>query len=128
MRKPIIILGAATFVTGLLLAGCGKQTEQQSASKNESQPAAQQAQSQTPPAQDAAKTYAIDWCVVSGEKLGGMGPAVDYTYKGRQIKFCCKSCIKTFEKNPDRFLAKLDSATAGLIKAPAAEPEAGSGG
>ncbi|MBI5868183.1 MAG: hypothetical protein HZB43_07855 [candidate division Zixibacteria bacterium] len=128
MKRQFIILGAvATVVTGLLLVGCGKQADQQAASKTEPQPAVQQAQTQTLPAQEA-KTHPVDWCVVSGEKLGEMGPAIDYSYKGRSIKFCCKNCIKIFDKAPDRFMARLDSAAAGLIKAPAAEPEEGSGG
>jgi YHS domain-containing protein len=63
--------------------------------------------------------YPIDWCIVSGEKLGEMGPAVEYNYNGRTIKFCCKNCVKIFEKEPARYLAKLDSAAAGLIKSPA---------
>lgn len=126
MKKQSIVVGAAAaVVAGLLLVGCGgQQTEQQSAAKPESQPAAQQAQTQTPPAQEA-RVNPVDWCVVSGEKLGEMGPAIDYSYNGRSIKFCCKSCIKIFDKDPARFMARLDSAAAGQIKQPAAEPGQG---
>ena len=55
--------------------------------------------------------YPIDYCIVSGEKLGGeMGNPVNYDHHGRQIQFCCSACQATFEKNPKVYLAKLDSA------------------
>jgi len=49
-------------------------------------------------------------CPVSDEKLGGggdMGPPVALAYKGRTVRFCCKMCIGTFEKDPAKYLAKL---------------------
>jgi len=30
-------------------------------------------------------------------------------YKGEHILFCCKSCIKRFNKNPEKYLARLRS-------------------
>ncbi len=55
--------------------------------------------------------YPLTTCVVSGEKLGGaMGPAVDYVYKNRLVRFCCKGCVKKFEKDPARYLSALDKA------------------
>jgi YHS domain-containing protein len=56
--------------------------------------------------------YPIDFCVVSGEKLGGMGEPVKYMYEGREIQFCCNGCVKDFEKNPTKYLAVLDEAIA----------------
>ncbi len=54
-------------------------------------------------------------CVVSGGKLGGMGKPVEYVCKqpgqaNRTVVFCCRACIKKFEKEPAKFLAKLDAA------------------
>ena len=70
-----------------------------------------------------AKTdYPLATCVVSGDKLGGdMGAPVDYIYKekgkpDRLVRFCCKDCIGDFEKDPAKYLKKLDDAAAG--KAP----------
>lgn len=58
-------------------------------------------------------TYPLATCVVSGEKLGGdMGKPVIYDYKGREIRFCCAGCIKTFTKNPEKYLKILDEAEA----------------
>ena len=48
-------------------------------------------------------------CPVSGETLGegDMGEPVAHAYKGRTVMFCCPSCIKKFDKEPAKYLAKL---------------------
>jgi hypothetical protein len=68
-----------------------------------------------------AKPYPLTTCVVSGDKLGEMGKPVEYTYKkagqpDRTILLCCKDCIADFEKEPAKYLAKLDAATAVAAK------------
>jgi len=76
-------------------------------------------------ASDSAKTsYPLTTCVVSGDKLegGDMGGPVDYTYQqagqpDRLVRFCCKDCIKDFEKEPAKFIKKLDEAAAAKAKA-----------
>jgi hypothetical protein len=70
----------------------------------------------TPPVKPAATTqaadaYPLDVCVVTGESLGAMGDPVVYEHDGREVRFCCASCIDTFKKDPARYLAKLDAAT-----------------
>lgn len=70
-----------------------------------------------PAAATATAAYPLKTCVVSGGKLGGMGKPVAYVYKqagqpDRTVMFCCKSCIRKFEKEPARYLAKLDAANA----------------
>lgn len=69
----------------------------------------------------AQKPYALTTCVVSGEKLGGdMGDPYVFTYKdknkkddpGREVRFCCKGCLKDFQADPARYLKKLDDAEA----------------
>ena len=59
--------------------------------------------------------YPLKTCVVSGGKLGGMGKPVAYVYQqagkpDRTVMFCCKACIRKFEKEPAKFLARLDAA------------------
>jgi YHS domain-containing protein len=54
-----------------------------------------------------ADTYPLQTCVVSGAKLGSMGEPVVYEYEGREVRFCCKVCIKAFEKDPDKYMEKL---------------------
>lgn len=55
-------------------------------------------------------TYSLDYCIVSGEKLGAMGEPVVKTYDGREVKFCCNDCVKTFEKDRAKWTKKLDDA------------------
>lgn len=55
--------------------------------------------------------YPLTTCIVSGDKLGEMGKPVMLDYKGRQVGFCCKSCIGDFEKDPAKYLAKLPATT-----------------
>ena len=62
------------------------------------------------------KPYTLDKCVVSDEKLGEMGKPFVYEYKGREIKFCCKSCLKDFNKNPDKYVKKIEEAEANKKK------------
>jgi len=55
----------------------------------------------------AAKPYKLKTCIVSDEKLGEMGEPVVFTYEGQEIKLCCKSCRKAFDKDPAKYLKKL---------------------
>jgi len=55
--------------------------------------------------------YPLSTCVVSNEKLGGeMGKPVNKVYNNRLVRFCCNMCPKDFEKDPQKYLSKLDSA------------------
>jgi len=64
------------------------------------------------PAKKTAKVkpYSLKTCVVSDEKLGEMGEPFVFTYQGREIKTCCKDCRKDFDKNPTKYLKKMDAA------------------
>jgi YHS domain-containing protein len=57
-----------------------------------------------------APYYPLDVCMISGEKLGAMGPATDVIYKNRLVRFCCPGCPDTFKKDPAKFIARLDQA------------------
>src|SRR4029078_2471264 len=57
-----------------------------------------------------AKPYPLKTCIVSGDKLGEMGDPYVFTYQGREIKMCCKNCRKDFDKNPAKFVKKLEAA------------------
>lgn len=54
-------------------------------------------------------SYPLKECLVSGNELGSMGDVVTEIYGGREIKFCCKPCVKKFHANPEKYLAKLPS-------------------
>ena len=53
------------------------------------------------------KPYPLKTCLVSGNELGSMGKPVSKVYDGQEIKFCCKPCVKKFEANQAKYLAKL---------------------
>jgi len=57
--------------------------------------------------------YPLDVCVVGGEKLGSMGKPVVIKHEGVTVKFCCEGCIEDFEKDPKKFIAKLEAAKKG---------------
>jgi hypothetical protein len=53
------------------------------------------------------KPYTADTCILSDNKLGSMGPPVTKVYGNQEVKFCCKPCVAKFEKDPQRYLKKL---------------------
>jgi len=57
---------------------------------------------------EAPKPYPLDTCIVSDEMLGEMGKPVSFIYQGQEIKLCCKDCRKDFDKDPAKYLKKLD--------------------
>src|SRR3954468_5798136 len=57
---------------------------------------------------EKAKPYTLKTCPVSDEKLGDMGDPYVFTHDGREIKLCCKGCLKDFEKNPKKFVKKIE--------------------
>lgn len=60
---------------------------------------------------DALKPYPLKVCVVSDEKLGGeMGKPFVFEYKGQEMKLCCKSCKKDFDKDPAKYIKKMEEA------------------
>lgn len=75
------------------------------------------------------KAYPIDWCLVSGDKLGSDGPPVDVLHEGRLVRFCCESCVKSFKENPSKYLADLDAASRGKsVQRPAGSGSSHEGG
>jgi hypothetical protein len=60
---------------------------------------------------EAKKPYPLNTCLVSDEKFGGdMGDPYVFKHEGREIKLCCKSCLKDFKKDTAKFMKKLDEA------------------
>jgi hypothetical protein len=58
----------------------------------------------------AAKPYPLDKCIVSDEKLGEMGEPFAFVHEGQEIKLCCKPCQKDFNKDPKKYLKKIEKA------------------
>ena len=55
-----------------------------------------------------AKAYPLKTCIVSDNDLYSMGEPVVIVHEGQQIKFCCKPCIKKFNKDPAKYLLNLE--------------------
>ena len=71
----------------------------------------------------AAKPYPLKTCIVSGEKLDGdMGKPYVFVEKGQEIKLCCKSCLKDFQKDPAKYLKKLAEAKKDVKEAAPSAP------
>jgi len=51
-------------------------------------------------------------CPVSGEKLGEMGKPMVFVYQGQEVKLCCTGCKKDFDKDPAKYLKKIQDAAA----------------
>lgn len=64
----------------------------------------------------AAKAVGNKECPVSGEKIGSMGKGPVVVYQGQSVQLCCMGCVKTFAKDPAKYLkiaqgTQSDSAT-----------------
>lgn len=94
-NKSIILIAAiAMFASPALFADNSQQTEAQK-------------QAETADKKEV-KPYKPDTCIVSDEKLGEMGDPFVFVHEGQEIKLCCKSCRKKFDKDPAKYLKKLE--------------------
>lgn len=94
------ILGAAAFSTKLPAAECAM-------------PGCCGGMAATPMASDVSTNATPDLlttCPVSGEKLGEMGKPVVFTYKNQEVKLCCPSCKKDFDKDPEKYIKLIRAA------------------
>jgi len=78
--------------------------------QTQAQPALQALLAKTP--EEKAKgeallrSYPLKTCFVSGDRLDD---PVDALYGERLLRFCCKGCLRSFNKNPSKYLPKLDA-------------------
>jgi len=58
------------------------------------------------------KPYTLDTCAVSDEKIDPDSDMKPYTFThgDREIKLCCKSCKKDFDKDPAKIIKKVEDA------------------
>ena len=58
-------------------------------------------------------SYPLEDCIISNEKIddpsSSMEP-LDYVHGTRLVRFCCKGCVRSFEKNPAKYMATIDEA------------------
>jgi hypothetical protein len=72
------------------------------------------------------KTYPLTKCPMSDEPLGDK--PVKMLYGLQLVEFCCKDCVKDFNKEPKVALAKIAAAKAGKPAAPAKKDDDGDEG
>lgn len=65
------------------------------------------------PAGDAAKPYPFETCIISGEKLGGMGEPFSFVYEGQEVKLCCPHCKPEFDKDAAANLKRIQAGKPG---------------
>lgn len=54
------------------------------------------------------KPYPKDVCIVSDNKLGSMGRVITKTHENQEVKFCCKPCVKKFDKDPKKYISNME--------------------
>jgi YHS domain-containing protein len=93
--RMLVCVGCSVLVVGLIAAGCKKETV-------------------SSPEQGAGAT-----AVVEQKICPVLAAPIDKNtfteYKGRKIYFCCAMCKDTFDKDPEKYVAKVDEE----LKAPA---------
>ena len=108
--KTIFQLIPVTFIAGGLLLGCGGESHDHH---------------DHGPGEHGTSTkgddYPLKTCLVSDEDLESMGGAFVHKHEGVTVKFCCEGCVGDFQKDPKKFLAKLEAAKKGEQPKPAPE-------
>jgi YHS domain-containing protein len=59
----------------------------------------------------SVKPDLLKTCPVSGDKLGGdMGKPFVFVYQGQEVKMCCPMCKADFDKDPAKYIKKIQAA------------------
>ena len=103
MKTTSMLLLAAVAVACVTL-GCGNGNE--GSHKDHDHDAA--------PAKGAAEIEQKTCPVMAGNKIN---PDLHVDHNGRRIYFCCKMCVETFKKDPEKYIKKVDEDIAKLKKA-----------
>jgi YHS domain-containing protein len=93
MRNLILSTVAACFISGAAIVVAADKPKGPTTRPAATQPAAAKPVNKTCPVE--GKDHEID-------------PKVTVVYKGKTIGFCCKDCQEEFEKDPDKFIKRLD--------------------
>jgi YHS domain-containing protein len=111
MKTSTIILSTVTVVLALGFIGCKKKEQPATPPKAMSMEGMQMQTAKT--AEDTNKT-ATTAAAVSVEQTtcpvmdgNKINKTVFVEYKGKKVYFCCAQCKAAFEKEPEKYLAKL---------------------
>ena len=121
-----ILLSVGVFAA-LGLAGCSKPTAPSPKAAAVTEAAAAPADDEAAeiakaiallPESERSLALAQKVCPVGDGALGLMGMPYKVTVNGRDVYLCCEGCKESIEKDPEKYLAKLDAqvkyASAGL--------------
>lgn len=86
-----IVLAVAFMATAVLLIGCTS-TEPPAAAPSRTI--------------ETGKVVAQTTCPVMG---GPIDKSILVEHEGRKVHFCCQMCVATFQKDPGKYLDKLDA-------------------
>jgi YHS domain-containing protein len=109
--RTSLMLGLLAVSLPLWLAGCGK--EEPSDGHDAHTHTALESTATRPSTESSANQvddYPLTTCVVSGDPLDAMGEAFVIEHVGREVRFCCRSCVTEFNEDPAKYLAMLDQA------------------
>ena len=93
LKNLALLILAISFATGSLTALADEQ-------KTDAKP------------KPKVKPFILKTCPVSGDKLGEMGDPYVFEFEGREIKLCCKGCLKDFKKSSAKYVKKIEEAEA----------------
>jgi YHS domain-containing protein len=101
-----VILALGAFA---LFAGCRKETPTTGAQaaapmKHETTSMPMKHETASASAQPAVRTTEQTNCPVMG---GPIDKSIFVEYKGKKVYFCCTGCIAAFQKEPEKYIAKL---------------------
>ncbi|MBC8326005.1 MAG: hypothetical protein H8E27_10310 [Verrucomicrobia subdivision 3 bacterium] len=121
MKMPFILkLIPVTFVAAGLFLGCGEAHDHDHDHDHDGD-----GKPDHGPGEHGASAkgddYPLKTCLVSDEDLESMGGAFVHKHEGVTVKFCCEGCVEDFQKDPKKFLAKLEAAKKGELPKPTTE-------
>lgn len=102
--KTVSMLVLVAAAVACIALGCGKGDE--GLHKGHDHEAA--------PAGEAARIEQKTCPVMDGNKIN---PELYVDHNGRRIYFCCKMCVGTFKKDPEKYIRKVDEEIAKAKKA-----------
>ncbi len=104
--KMAVVVSLA--VIGLCLTGCKKKEQPTPPAKPATEGMMKQAATTAEEANKTAASAAAEVeqtvCPVTGEKID---KNIFVVYKGKKVYFCMESCKAAFEKDPEKYIAKL---------------------
>jgi len=101
-------LVSAALCLGVWAAGCGSE-------KQESQPAETGAMEMAAESHPVGEGMVQTTCPVMGGKINR---AIYADHDGKRVYFCCQACVAEFEKDPEKYIRKLEDEGVVLEPAP----------